>query len=639
MIARALVALSLVTAPFSAAEFTVSPALHTPIKKAFDEASDEVSKKPRVFEPELLSTDSVLAPFATNERFKFPFVKTNEDGGQTTRRFDGAAASVEGILAIVKEEGISIVLQLEHVDQDEWPAALVDLVPPELRDELTTTKGDGVTVHAYVSAPGTAALPTHSDKGDVLVVQVAGAKDWTLGAAATTLAPGDALWIPAGQPHSARARDDDVSCHLTIHRVTEDHLARRLWDLEDDDNAQFNENSCYIGDRGCDGCNCGSCNLCSDGGAFCTTSADQMTISNPCCEYEENGYYYLGNCDGENSSPVDAWMWRAKDPRGKTCEWVAERPERRCDTDGIFIDTAWATIDTRGWLDVAYGEDYLYENQPVYKAFEACPISCSYTGACKDLTFEEWHYEATNSAGEKEEFGCCHVAERPETRCGRTSDDGVVASDACPVACGFCEPCVDDGQWYADKRVSRDCVWVSEDPETRCKLPGQPSFVSDTRLASEACPLACGTCPAQPSCDPKTYAPTYEPTPGPAPAYEPTSKPAPGPDPDCADSTSFFKKDDPSKDCAWVAKQPAERCLVKSDQVVLAAEVCLKACGGCSVDCQDDKSWFKAGSPEKDCVWVSRFTNRLAALGDDGRFGYQACPAAARTCRKTCDGL
>ena len=63
MIARALVALSLVTAPFSAAEFTVSPALHTPIKKAFDEASDEVSKKPRVFEPELLSTDSVLAPF------------------------------------------------------------------------------------------------------------------------------------------------------------------------------------------------------------------------------------------------------------------------------------------------------------------------------------------------------------------------------------------------------------------------------------------------------------------------------------------------------------------------------------------------------------------------------------------------
>ena len=71
---------------------------------------------------------------------------------------------MEGILAIVKEEGISIVLQLEHIDQDEWPAALVDLVPPELRDELTTTKGDGVTVHAYVSAPGTAALPTREGR-------------------------------------------------------------------------------------------------------------------------------------------------------------------------------------------------------------------------------------------------------------------------------------------------------------------------------------------------------------------------------------------------------------------------------------------------------------------------------------------
>ena len=145
--------------------------------------------------------------------------------------------------------------------------------------------------------------------------------------------------------------------------------------------------------------------------------------------------------------------WRLADAAG-----VAERPERRCDTDGIFIDTAWATIDTRGWLDVAYGEDYLYENQPVYKAFEACPISCSYTGACKDLTFEEWHYEATNSAGEKEEFGCCHVAERPETRCGRTSDDGVVASDACPVACGFCEPCVDDGQWSRNRVVFERAV-------------------------------------------------------------------------------------------------------------------------------------------------------------------------------------
>ena len=74
-------------------------------------------------------------------------------------------------------------------------------------------------------------------------------------------------------------------------------------------------------------------------------------------------------------------------------------------------------------------------------------------------------------------------------------------------------------------------------------------------------------------------------------------------------------------------------------------------------------------SPAQGCVWVSRFMNRLAALGEDGRYGrgasrkstgsseradgelgptpsrpardagYQACPAAARTCRKTCDGL
>ena len=50
---------------------------------------------------------------------------------------------------------------------------------------------------------------------------------------------------------------------------------------------------------------------------------------------------------------------------------------------------------------------------------------------------------------------------------------------------------------------------------------------------------------------------------------------------------------------------------------------CLEACGNCApaAACADDPSWHKAGSPAKRCVWASRFSNRLAALGEDGRYG------------------
>jgi len=142
------------------------------------------------------------------------------------------------------------------------------------------------------------------------------------------------------------------------------------------------------------------------------------------------------------------------------------------------------------------------------------------------------------------------------------------------------------------------------------------------------------------------YAPTRNPTAFPSPKPVAAATPEPSAEPSAAEPTAsgafvcendatWFKKNDPKKDCAWVAARPAERCLVKSGSAILAGEACLEACpGACSVDCEDDMSWFKEGSPAKGCTWASRFSNRLAALGDDGRYGYEACPVAARTCRK-----
>jgi len=142
---------------------------------------------------------------------------------------------------------------------------------------------------------------------------------------------------------------------------------------------------------------------------------------------------------------------------------------------------------------------------------------------------------------------------------------------------------------------------------------------------TQLCPGA-STPSTQPSLQPVALPPDASP--------EPTGSEAPWV---CKDSETWVKKNDATntKTCSWVAARPAERCLVKDTFAILAAEACPEACGACgTTDCVDDVSWHKEGSPEKDCVWASRFSNRLATLGEDGKYGYEACPRAARTCRQ-----
>ena len=63
------------------------------------------------------------------------------------------------------------------------------------------------------------------------------------------------------------------------------------------------------------------------------------------------------------------------------------------------------------------------------------------------------------------------------------------AREACPATCGECEPaCEDDETWFS-KKSSNNCRWVAEKPDSRC------SRKSDDKVkAKDACPVACGTC-------------------------------------------------------------------------------------------------------------------------------------------------
>ena len=133
--------------------------------------------------------------------------------------------------------------------------------------------------------------------------------------------------------------------------------------------------------------------------------------------------------------------------------------------------------------------------------------------------------------------------------------------------------CEDSTSWYA-KKSKRACEYVSEDPAKRCKKKDSESKVK----GKEACPLACGTCAAFS-----------------LPEVVPNA---------CGDSASWFVRENPSRDCAYVAKKASGRCDKKDDFGVPASEACAAACGSCL---GGSGMWWccrtRAGSCRDQCRW------------------------------------
>jgi mannose-6-phosphate isomerase-like protein (cupin superfamily) len=475
-----------------------------------DSAADVVHERGAFEDAEGLGVDALLAPFVAEARFKTPYVKVLDDASQTFRyEQDGAPQTPAEALATLDADAVSYVLRYEHLSLDEWPAALRALLPSELEAELTENAYEGgVTVHAYISPPGAVALPGHHDIGDVLVLQLAGEKAWTLdGGQALTLKDGDALWVPARTGHSAVATDGR-SVHLTIHRVSADDLAkeeesaRRLnhktgddttW--PDDNDATYRDDMCEYSDASCGGygsskaesCPCNKCNFCSDAGAFCINSASDMTFGNPCCA-EENSIDDLSiTCKKKDSKIDDAGTWSIKD--------VAPDDALRDCTE----DRRRASEEERRQLLSAY-PDIVFVYSPKPFLFEG-----------EELSYPKCYVR----------YGCPWVAQAPEERC---NEKGVFlqdvghygvkwllknqprykAKDACPVACGGSGgggggdggQCEDDPDWkYKPKgKKKQNCKDVAQIPKKRCKRKGL-----DGRKAKKACPVACkdygGKCP------------------------------------------------------------------------------------------------------------------------------------------------
>ena len=155
------------------------------------------------------------------------FTRATNAGGQRV----GDVADTDGI-AQAHAEGATIVLQALH---KVWPALGV------FCRDLAAELGHQTQANVYVTPPGAQGFKPHHDTHDVLVLQVDGAKHWTIHPPAVqlplktqpskdlgpdpvggrppeidvVLEPGDALYLPRGWLHSAQTTDQR-SIHLTV---------------------------------------------------------------------------------------------------------------------------------------------------------------------------------------------------------------------------------------------------------------------------------------------------------------------------------------------------------------------------------------------------------------------------------------
>ena len=115
-------------------------------------------------------------------------------------------ADVDRVLDLVAG-GATIVLQgLQRT----WPPL------ERFCRELEQSASHPVQANAYLSPPTSAGLNPHADPHDVIILQVAGTKQWDVdGLGRHELRAGDSMYVPAGARHSATTTAEH-SLHLTI---------------------------------------------------------------------------------------------------------------------------------------------------------------------------------------------------------------------------------------------------------------------------------------------------------------------------------------------------------------------------------------------------------------------------------------
>jgi bifunctional lysine-specific demethylase and histidyl-hydroxylase NO66 len=211
---------------------------------------------------DLFSADAV-DELISRRGLRTPFLRLASQGSVLgTGRFTRSGGLGAGVADQVADDkvlaefaaGATLVLQGLHRT---WPP-LVDFA-----QQLSTDLGHPVQVNAYVTPASNRGFDPHYDVHDVLVLQIAGQKRWTINEPVfehpladqpwtehresvaaqassapvidTVLTPGDALYLPRGWLHSAQALGE-TTIHLTvgIHATTRYDVLKALVDAAAD---------------------------------------------------------------------------------------------------------------------------------------------------------------------------------------------------------------------------------------------------------------------------------------------------------------------------------------------------------------------------------------------------------------------
>ncbi|KAH8048819.1 cupin-like domain-containing protein [Aureococcus anophagefferens] len=159
----------------------------------------------------------------------------------------------------------------------------------------------------------------------------------------------------------------------------------------------------------------------------------------------------------------------------------------------------------------------------------------SFDSACADS--ETWHKKGDD------EKNCAWVGKKKVNRCKAwvKSEDGVLASVACPVACDTCLLICEEAKQDLEETLAEEKQTCAEEKQT-CAEEKQTCAEEKQTCAEEKAALE---------------------------------------GPSCADSTTWHQGWKKSKTCAWVGKSPAKRCDKESKSKVLASDACPVACDAC----------------------------------------------------------
>jgi hypothetical protein len=211
-------------------------------------------RSPAIFAPSHTATGLALrelvAPFVRGGHCAEPYLAVKGDAGEnvteaTRLRLEAVCLlnDADKLLDFMAsaDEMVSLTLRYEYLGADDLSKLGEILEPfPAIEPEWNCSSStQHTTAHLYLSSANASALPEHADKGDVLVLQVAGSKDWTyapvserhaarrdeahqsraLAREHATLTPGSAMRVPAEFKHSARAASG-FSAHITMETMT-----------------------------------------------------------------------------------------------------------------------------------------------------------------------------------------------------------------------------------------------------------------------------------------------------------------------------------------------------------------------------------------------------------------------------------